>query len=492
MKTQCAASARKTILVVDDEPSILSSTRALLEMDNYTVETIATGQETVKRLQMAPAVDLILLDIIMPGMDGFQTIEACRKVNPQQKIVACSCLNDTRTVVRAIQLGALDYIRKPFHKAEFDAVLKRSLAPEGATATVLQELAASCQEQVVDLGNDLFFLAASPAMKQIRSQLELVAKVDVPVFLLGESGVGKEIVARLIHKLSPRAHHPLVKVNCAALPVHLLESELFGYEAGAFTGALHAKPGKFEGCHKGTILLDEIGEMSPVLQAKLLHVLQDGQFARLGGRSNITADVRVLAATNINMEAAIANKTFREDLYYRLNAFTINIPPLRERREEIPFLFERFMDQFSRKYAQPAQACSRKLMDACMQYDWPGNLRELGNFVKRYMVLRDEDLAISELSQSRQHEIKTEAADNLNSSRTEFGLKTLLRDLKDKTESKAIEEALMVAHGNRKATASRLNISYKALLYKIKQYRIGSPRFPNNDRGRPSYTGDLD
>src|SRR5579864_324809 len=323
MKTQCAASARKTILVVDDEPSILSSTRALLEMDNYTVETIATGQETVKRLQMAPAVDLILLDIIMPGMDGFQTIEACRKVNPQQKIVACSCLNDTRTVVRAIQLGALDYIRKPFHKAEFDAVLKRSLAPEGATATVLQELAASCQEQVVDLGNDLFFLAASPAMTQIRSQLELVAKVDVPVFLLGESGVGKEIVARLIHKLSPRAHHPLVKVNCAALPVHLLESELFGYEAGAFTGALHAKPGKFEGCHKGTILLDEIGEMTPVLQAKLLHVLQDGQFARLGGRANITADFRVLAATNIDIDEAMKDRSFREDLYYRLNTFTI-------------------------------------------------------------------------------------------------------------------------------------------------------------------------
>lgn len=476
MSTPCATSTRKNILVVDDEPSILSSTRALLEMDNYTVETVASGEETVKRLRIAPAVDLILLDIVMPGMDGFQTIEACRKVIPQQKIVACSCLNDTRAVVRAIQLGAFDYIRKPFHKAELDAVLKRSLAPEDADATVVQEHAAGCQEQVEDLGNDLFFLAASPAMKQIRSQLALVARVDVPVLLLGESGVGKEIVARLIHKLSPRAHHPLVKINCAALPVDLLESELFGYEAGAFTGAVRAKPGKFEGCHKGTVLLDEIGEMSPVLQAKLLHVLQDGQFARLGSRSNITADVRVLAATNINMEQAIANKTFREDLYYRLNAFTINVPPLRERRDEIPFLFERFMAQFSRKYARPAQACSRKLMEACIQYDWPGNLRELGNFVKRYMVLQDEELAISELSGSRPHIIAGEGAGNPDSSGVDPGLKTLVRALKDKTESRAIEEALMLAHGNRRATASRLNISYKALLYKIKQYRIGSFR----------------
>ena len=228
MNPQCATSAGKNILVVDDEPSILSSTRALLEMDNYTVETVASGEETVKRLQIAPAVDLILLDIVMPGMDGFQTIAACRKVSPQQKIVACSCLNDTRAVVRAIQLGAFDYIRKPFHKAELDAVLKRSLAPEDADATVVQEHAAGCQEQVEDLGSDLFFLAASPAMKQIRSQLALVARVDVPVLLLGESGVGKEIVARLIHKLSPRAHHPLVKINCAALPVDLLEREQIG------------------------------------------------------------------------------------------------------------------------------------------------------------------------------------------------------------------------------------------------------------------------
>ena len=466
MNLQCATSARSKILVVGDEPSILNSTKALLEMGGYTVETVASGEEAVKRLQIASDIDLVLLGMVMPGMDGFQTIEACRKVSPNQKIVVCSSLTDTRTVVRAIQLGALDYIKKPFHKAELDAVLKRSLA--GNTI----EGGGEGREHVEDLDNDLFFLAASPAMKQIRSELALVARVNVPVLLLGESGVGKEIVARLIHKLSPRSCNVLTRVNCAALPEGLLESELFGYDAGAFTGATRSKPGKFEICNKGTILLDEIGEMSPALQAKLLHVLQDGQFSRLGSRSNITADVRVLAATNINMQDAIANRSFREDLYYRLNAFTVNIPPLRERREEIPFLFKRFMDRFSQKYKHTSAAYSQKLIDACMHYHWPGNLRELGNFVQRYMVFQDEALAIAELAGGREHIFTDEATDNPGSSRTKFDLKSLVSNLKNETESSAIEEALISSRGNRKLAATRLCISYKALLYKIKQYQI--------------------
>src|SRR5206468_3709389 len=251
--------------------------------------------------------------------------------------------------------------------------------------------------EVEELCDDVFFVAASPAMRKVRSQSALVANVDIPVLLLGESGTGKEVVARLIHKLSPRAHRTFLKVNCAAVPADLLESELFGYEAGAFTGATRAKPGKFEQCNKGTILLDEIGEMSAPLQAKLLHVLQDGSFSRLGGRANVTVDVRVLAATNINIQEAIANKTLREDLYYRLNAFTMQIPPLRERREEIPLLLKHFMNRLSERYAHPPLGYSERLLRSCMQYHWPGNLRELGNFVKRYLVLQDEAMAISEL-----------------------------------------------------------------------------------------------
>ena len=289
--------------------------------------------------------------------------------------------------------------------------------------------------------------------------------------------MGKEILARLIHKMSIRAHRPLLKVNCAALPAELLESELFGYEAGAFTGAQRSKPGKFEQCNKGTILLDEIAEMSTALQAKLLHVLQDGQFSRLGSRSNVTVDVRVLAATNINIQEAIANKTLREDLYYRLNAFTMQIPPLRERREEIPLLLKHFMNRLSERYAHPPLSYSERLVRACVQHNWPGNLRELGNFVKRYLVLQDEDMAISELEAKFKGHLTNGSGASANGAAPApvGGLKSLVRTLKDEAELRAIEQALLATNWNRKLAATRLNISYKALLYKIKQYQIVPP-----------------
>src|SRR5437879_7848215 len=234
-------------------------------------------------------------------------------------------------------------------------------------------------------------------MRKIRSQSALVANVDIPVLLLGESGTGKEVLARLIHKLSPRAHRTFLKVNCAAVPADLLESELFGYEAGAFTGATHAKPRKFKICNKGTILLDEIGEMPPLLQAKLLHVLQDQRFSRLGSRSVIKADVRILAATNINIPEALATKRLREDLYYRLNAFTLQLPPLRERKEEIPILLKHSMSRMSERYARPPLALSPNLMQACHEYSWHGNVREDNDFIKRYLILVHERLPLNEL-----------------------------------------------------------------------------------------------
>ena len=237
-------------------------------------------------------------------------------------------------------------------------------------------------------------------MRQLRAQAMQVAKFDFPVLLLGESGTGKEVLARLIHKYSDRAHRTFLKVNCAAVPSELLESELFGYEPGAFTGANKAKPGKFELCNKGTLLLDEIGEMSPALQAKLLQVLQDGQFSRLGGRVTVQVDVRVLAATNINMPQAIAQKTFREDLYYRLNSFVLRMPSLRERREEIPMILRHFMIQLADKYACAPLSVSQRLVEACETYSWPGNIRELENFVKRFLVLGDESAAIGELQKT--------------------------------------------------------------------------------------------
>ena len=469
-----------TILIVDDEPSMLRYTKTLLEVDNYSVETAGSGFEAIKRVQEGLKPNLILLDMAMPSMNGLQTIEECKRIRPEQKIVVLSCVSDTSTVVQAIKLGALDYVTKPFYKSELDAVLKRCLEPEKSAkdSADLQRYTVSDEVEIESLEDDLFFLAASPQMKQIRAQVSLVAKVDVPVLLLGESGVGKEILARLIHKMSIRAHRPLLKVNCAALPAELLESELFGYEAGAFTGAQRSKPGKFEQCNKGTILLDEIGEMSTPLQAKLLHVLQDGSFSRLGSRSNVTVDVRVLAATNVNIEEAIANKTLREDLYYRLNAFTMHIPPLRERREEIPLLLKHFMNRLSERYAHAPLSYSERLVRACMLYHWPGNLRELGNFVKRYLVLQDEDMAISELEtkgKGQGNGLADASSSGGAGTAPEGGLKSLVRSLKDEAELRAIEQALVATNWNRKLAAARLNISYKALLYKIKQYQIVPP-----------------
>src|ERR1700758_4847471 len=375
------------ILLVDDEPGMLRYIRTLLEVDDYKVETASTGEEALQRVEKGLEPDMVLLDVLMPGIDGLQTLEQLRQMRPGVKVVMLSCVSDTRKVVQAMRLGAQDYLTKPFQKAELDAVVDQCMGKNQAAYA----------GEVEELCEDVFFVAASPAMRKIRSQAALVANVDIPVLLLGESGTGKEVVARLVHKLSPRAHRTFLKVNCAAVPAELLESELFGYEGGAFTGATHPKPGKFELCNKGTILLDEIGEMPPLLQAKLLHVLQDQQFSRLGSRSVIKVDVRILAATNINIPEALATKRLREDLYYRLNAFTMQIPPLRERKEEIPILLKHSMSRMAESYARAPLPLSPALLQACQNHSWPGNLRELNNFLKRYLILGDEKLAVTEL-----------------------------------------------------------------------------------------------
>jgi len=459
------------ILLVDDEPGMLRYIRTLLEVDDHKVQTATTGEEAVQHVQKGLQPDLVLLDLLMPGIDGLQTLEQLRQIKPGLKVVMLSCVNDTRKVVQAMRLGATDYLTKPFQKAELDSVIAQCIG-SGKNEKYAGE--------VEELCDDVFFVAASPAMKKIRSQAALVANVDIPVLLLGESGTGKEVLARLIHKLSPRAHRTFLKVNCAAVPADLLESELFGYEAGAFTGANHPKPGKFEICNKGTILLDEIGEMPALLQAKLLHVLQDQTFSRLGSRNVIKVDVRILAATNIDIPEALASKRLREDLYYRLNAFTLSLPPLRERKEEIPILLKHFMSRMSESYARPPLPLSPALIEACLRHPWPGNLRELSNFIKRYLVLGDETLAVSELEPrpdgggGRQFEPAGQAA--VASAEGAGGLKSVGRSAKDEAEAEAIARALEETNWNRKQAAVLLKISYKALLYKIRQYGIAQSR----------------
>jgi two-component system, NtrC family, response regulator AtoC len=325
------------------------------------------------------------------------------------------------------------------------------------------------------------FVADSAVMKDIHNQIRQIADFDIPVLLLGESGTGKGVVANMIHELSGRSGERFMKINCAALPSELLESELFGYETGAFTGATKAKAGKFEACHRGTIFLDEIAEMPIGLQAKLLHVLQDGQFSRLGSYTPTQVDVRVIAATNTTISQAIAAGTFRRDLYYRLNVYTICLPPLRERQEDIPGLLEHFIDHWSEQIDRPPLPVSSVLLNACMEYPWPGNIRELENFVRRYLIIGDETQALKQLQQ----EVGVYAGATIpaidpveSAPKSQPGdLKQEVRRLKEGAERMAITRALALTGGNRTEAARLLHISVRALQYKIRNFGAENAAF---------------
>jgi two-component system, NtrC family, response regulator AtoC len=385
---------------------------------------------------------------------------------------------------QASRLGVRLFLERPLTSSDISGLLEQLCAVEETgleeklenveTQQPIRATSGSTSKVLEELSDGRYFLASAGSMLKIYRQVQLLANVDAPVLILGESGTGKEVIAHLIHKHSRRSKHSFVNVNCAALPADLLESELFGYRQGAFTGAIKDKPGKFEHADHGTLLLDEIGEMSAQMQAKLLHVLQDGQFTRLGGHESSRVDVRVLAATNLPIESALVGKTFREDLYYRLNVFTINVPPLRERREEIPYLIEetirRLPDAMRSGYDFNFPS---RLMDAVLLYDWRGNVRELRNFVTRTMTMRDPDTAIKEL------EIKIGAGDRATqgepppSLRSENpGMRSVVRDMKDRAEAQMIKDALEVSGWNRRHAAKYLNISYRGLLYKIQQHRL--------------------
>jgi two-component system, NtrC family, response regulator AtoC len=463
-------SNKERVLVVDDEPSIRKYLQTLLEVDGYAATAVSSGPEALELVQQGDRPDFVILDVLMQEMNGLETLRRLMQIDRTLNIIMLSCSNEVTSVVEAIRLGAQDYLTKPFEKAELDAAIlkcrqKMDLRKEN------QALREYCDH----LTEDLSFLAASPQMVRIRQQILQIAPVDVPVFICGESGVGKEVVARMIHMRSTRRSQPFVKVNCAALPGELLESELFGYEQGAFTGAVRSKPGKFELANKGTIFLDEIAEMSPHLQAKLLHVLQDHQYSRLGGRHMIGVDVRVLAATNVEVQEAMKSGRLREDLYYRLNVLSINVPPLRERTTEIPLLFRHFLNKYSEKFQKQTPTPSEHLIEAAIRYAWPGNLRELENFVKRYVILEDDEGSFRELVEMAAARQRTSPREEPAPVR-EQGLKALVRGLKDEAEMEAIADALEKTHWCRKDAAKMLGISYKALLYKIRQFNLDSGR----------------
>ncbi len=452
----------RQLLLVCDTPPLLSYLHRFLAREGVRT-TALTYEHARQRVQRGLAPDLIVLHLATSNSLG--VLAEFRAALPIVPIMAVFSLPDSKFTMEAHQAGATECIRIPFDLE----TLKDSVDRFFCLSTARRPQGEPVHETA--LTEDAYFVSASRRMNEIRSQGAMLAQVDLPILILGESGTGKEIVAQYIHKMSPRAHRTFLKVNCAAVPADLLESELFGYEQGAFTGAARAKPGKFELCNMGTILLDEIGEIPTAMQSKLLQVLQDGTFSRLGGRTPVKVNVRVIAATNIDMDAAIAAKTFREDLYYRLNGFSIQMPPLRERKEEIPVLVEHFMRKLAPKFARQPITMSEELLDAYMEHDWPGNLRELESSVKRFLVLGSEQHVLAELRRAMGSRSLPKIA-RTESEGASLSLKKRARSAMNEAETELIDEVLQRNNWNRRRAADELQISYKALLYKIRQYGL--------------------
>jgi two-component system response regulator AtoC len=462
--SKSVAKSRAQILILEPDLAVLDYLRLTLA-GRYSLSLFSEEQILQDRLEKIESPDLLLL-ALHTNRDPLPLLTHIRCTKPNLPVIVLSCSADLRDIEMVVRLGVRAIVMKPFTGHDVELAIEEHLA------SVDEKAAPTDAPREIPLNETHSFVRSSKRMRDLEAQAALVARADIPLLILGESGTGKEILALYTHKMSTRSQNIFLKVNCAAVPADLLESELFGYEQGAFTGAVKTKPGKFEVCSGGTIFLDEIGEMPAILQAKLLQVLQDGTFSRLGSRSPMKVDVRVIAATNINMKEAMANKTFREDLYYRLNGFTLSIPPLRERREEIPVFAEYFMRKGAKRYGRDPLSFSANLMNALAEHTWPGNLREMENVVNRYLVLGDEKAILDELSPSVGYQNGSSATQEVSNG---AGLKAMVRNLKGDAESLAIAQVLEGVGWNRKAAANDLQISYKALLYKIKQYDL-SPR----------------
>ncbi len=471
-------SDRVKVLVIDDDPSIRDFLETLATRQGYGVHAVSDGESALASLDRIRP-DVITLDTVLPGMDGLETLRRIKQRTPEVPVIMLSGHGQARTIVEAMRLGATDFLRKPFEVEELEVAFKKALENRA-----LEEEVKHLRGRVRTEVDALLLGGDSPRMREVREIIEQVADTDITVLIRGESGTGKEVVARALFQLGNRRSRPFVKVNCAALPSELLESELFGFEKGAFTGAQKRKLGKFEYANQGTIFLDEISEMAPGLQAKLLQVLQDGEFSRLGGEADVRVDARIIAATNRNLEDAVAKGEFREDLYYRLNVVTIQIPPLRERIDAVPLLVEHFLGMYNAQYNKAVEKLSAETMRVLMNYHWPGNVRELENMIKRMVVLGSEQTVLQEIGQRGMAPVQRVADDDLDlaalgadlSAGRDLDLKAIAKRAAQIAEKKVIERVLAQTRWNRKEAAERLQISYKALLYKMKENGLSDGR----------------
>jgi len=474
------------ILVIDDEIEICNYLKTLISQFGFHADIATNGREGLEVIQRDKP-DLVILDVVMPEMDGIEVLKHVKEDGLDTSVIMLSGHRQTSTVVGAMKFGAADFLNKPFDPDELEITINKVLEKRELISEVKR-----LKKQVNDQAGGQILFGNSEKMAAIKEVIDQVADTDITVLVRGESGTGKGLIARFIYMNSTRQNQHFVKVNCAALPDELLESELFGYERGAFTGAHKKKPGKFEYANRGTIFLDEIGEIHPSLQAKLLQVLQDGEFSPLGSERDVRVDSRVIAATNRDLEVEVANGKFREDLYFRLNVVSIIVPPLRERMEEIPVLTEHFLQKYNLKYNKSFQKISNETLDRFMQYDWPGNVRELENMIKRVVVLGSEKPILTEFRLKEEEELSSDHSegtaldhagpamlqrpqsflDSLMDGLEEYTLRDISKIASKRAEKALIEKVLKQTNWNRKKTAEILKVSYKALLYKIKENNI--------------------
>jgi DNA-binding NtrC family response regulator len=456
---------RKRVVVVDDEPGVRESLRMVLK-DEYDVAAVGSARDALAALESAVA-DVVLLDIVMPGMDGLQLLEEIRSRHAGVPVVMLTATKTVKTAVVAMKLGALDYITKPFDVEELRVILEK--------ATKNADLVREVEELRTEVGKRYQIdniIGRSPQMQDVFKTVLTVAPLKTTVLITGESGTGKELIAKAIHYGSPRAAKPLVTLNCAAIPETLLESELFGHERGSFTDAHAKKLGQFELAHEGSLFLDEIGEMGPATQAKLLRVLEHAEFLRVGGTKPITVDVRIIAATNRDLSQAIKDGSFRPDLYYRLNVVSVHLPSLRERRDDLALLIRHFTRLKSLDMGIEEKTFKAEAVDALLRYPWPGNVRELENLIERLLVLSDGPaIALEDLPEQLR---RSEATPTSMKEEVLTGRRTL-GDAVDDFEREIIGEALVNTGFNQTRAAEVLGTTRRILKYRMDKLGIDAP-----------------
>ncbi|MBI4654989.1 MAG: sigma-54-dependent Fis family transcriptional regulator [Nitrospirae bacterium] len=443
--------AKSTVLVVDDEDSILESLKGILDDEGYEVITASSGEEAVN-LTSEFSPEVILLDVWMKGMDGIETLKAIKDINRSPAVIMLSGHANIDIAIQAIRLGAYDFLEKPLSLERVLILVKRALERQRLE-----------RENIALRMGELNIIGESPKMKIIKEEVVKAAQSQGRVLIYGESGTGKEVVARALHDASDRRDKDFIEVNCAAIPHELIESELFGHEKGSFTGAFERKKGKFELADGGTLFLDEIGDMSLPTQAKVLRVIETQEFQRVGGSNKIKVDVRIITATNKNLQEEIKNGNFREDLYFRLNVILISIPPLRERKDDIPFFFFFFLKIFAQRYGQKVKKVSKAALDALMSHDWTGNVRELKNTIERFVIMNPSDI------------IDVKGLSFIKETETDYMSYKTLREAREQFERHFIIRKLQENKWNISKTAEELGIERSNLHKKIRALKIEIP-----------------